>query len=136
MESFTIDINEMLGESRERAKQQAIRNAGPTPILEVRLMELHSALDRYSAPCPFKVGDYVTPLKSSHLKHAGKPHVVIEVLKEPIRHWTGDSSMPEFGGKFDMRVVAYNDIHSIISWTSESWLFQKWTPDMENDSTN
>lgn len=65
----------------------------PKMLPEAQVMELRDFLDRYTITCPFKRGDLVTPRKSATVKGDGLPHIVIEVLAEPIvpqAHAVGD----------------------------------------------
>lgn len=132
-DAMMIDLSEIMRGSGDAAYQQAVKKAGPEPCVEARLMELEAAGARYDSPCPFKVGDVVTPRVNSALRHSGKPHRVVEVYAEPHRSWNGEASLPQFGARYDMRVMAMNDFHQIIVWSAESWVYEKWSPEMEND---
>lgn len=55
----------------------------PKGTAEEMVAELEAAIEASSKPCPFKVGDLVTPKKNSNKKGRGKPYKVMEVLPEP-----------------------------------------------------
>lgn len=98
-----------------------------------RVSQLREALDRYIAPCPFKVGDLVTPRKNSSYRQGGDPHLVIEVFEQPVRNFSTETAQPGFGGKFDMRVICMIEHrvagrlnHYVCPYTVESWQFEPW----------
>lgn len=130
-ETINIDLSELM---RGRPSMSDLRKiVGPEPILEARMMELRESAERYAQKCPFKVGDVVTPRLNASLRHTGKPHVVIEVFDEPYRSWEGETSTPNFGALYDLRVMALNDLNQIVVWSGESWHYEAWKPEMEEE---
>lgn len=43
---------------------------------------LKTTAPRFTAPNPYKVGDFVTPRKDGYLKNAGEPHLIVEVADD------------------------------------------------------
>jgi hypothetical protein len=107
----------------------AHKNAVPRPLHAAQIMELEQFKDRYLAAINnthgFKVGDLVTPRKSSGLFHAGEPYMVVEVLKYPIRVsqvrsvW-GD---PSLDIPLNIRVAAIATDGTVQSWLNPSFVF-------------
>lgn len=106
--------------------------------IEAQVMELQQAYEAYVAPCPFRPGQLVTPKRSSYLKGVGEPHVILEVLPEPVRYWaregTDVSSMAN-GSKLDIRVVAYSDSGHMVPYMGESWNYEPWYPTVDSRET-
>lgn len=106
--------------------------------IEAQVMELQLAYEAYVTLAPFKPGQLVTPKKSSYLKGVGEPHVVLEVLPEPLRYWATDgadvSSMAN-GARLDIRVVAYADSGHIVPYMGESWNYEPWFPSVGSGET-
>lgn len=98
------------------------------PLPEAQVMELTDYLSRYKKPCPFKVGDLVTPRANSFMRNAGDPHIVIEVLSMPRRIWDDKEPSSMINGMIlDMRIAMINDGGSLVSFTVSSVDFQSWS---------
>lgn len=119
MES-TVDLDALL-------RQQ---NAEPValPLPEAQIATLKEACERYAAPCPFKVGDIVTPRKGYSTRGVGVPHVVLEVLAEPLQLMKADPrvmSMNCFGRRIDMRVLCHGETDGeLAAYWVESWEYE------------
>jgi hypothetical protein len=102
--------------------------------LEEELKMLVAAVDAYGEGCPFKVRDLVTPRANSFYKHAGLPHVVIEVPAEPTRDFdTTDPGSHNYGNRLDLRIaclIPSGSKFSCLPYWVEAWQFEKWTPEM------
>lgn len=77
---------------------------------EAQLMRLREAAPRFipvdgRQPLPFSVGDIVTPRTDSNVKGDGNPHIVVEANPEAAPSWHADVGSPEFGARFNMRVL-------------------------------
>lgn len=101
---------------------------GVSLLPEGQIEELQRYAEEYRAGCAFKPGDIVTPKKSGGINGAGLPHVVLEVLEEPVRLWTceepSQSGSGLFGRRLDMRVVCYVDNDHVASFWSESYQYE------------
>lgn len=101
---------------------------------EVKIMELQQYFEHYVDRKRFKPGDVITPKKSSPLKGAGQPCVVVEVLDEPVFNDRVndplDASSHMFGAKFDIRVATYHEASnsSIVFFMAESPYYEEWKP--------
>lgn len=62
----------------------AVQPKATLPIPEAQIATLREAMARYAAPCPFVPGDLVTPREGYGYTDAGLPHIVLEVLAEPM----------------------------------------------------
>lgn len=108
------------------------RNAKADPAQEiVRLREY------WGVPKPaherFKVGDLCQPKPGGHAHGNSRPHLVVEVLAEPIFYAPqaaeAHSETPSFskcwGQRLDMRVIHVGDGEVHAHWV-ESWAFEPW----------
>jgi hypothetical protein len=68
-----MDLEEMLKSAMEASVWE------PSGTAEEMVAKLDSAIEISTGNCPFKVGDYVTPIKNGNEKGRGKPFRVIEV---------------------------------------------------------
>lgn len=100
MRTVEVELGSIFGGGPRTLPKEVSR-----PLAEAQIMELRELLKAESAPNPFKVGDLVTPKKSSPYVLEGQPHIVIEVLDPPIRP-THDTSGPDGGAPHDLRVGA------------------------------
>lgn len=120
-EPITVSLSELLSGTRK---------PGNRPIPEAQIATLLEASARYSAPCPFKAGDIVTPRKCFGYSGAGIPNVVLEVAAEPHRnfqpsnHVTPVSSV--FGSRLDVRVASLGPSGDVVSFWQESWCLEMW----------
>lgn len=90
------------------------------PIPEAQVMTLREAFDAYSAPCPFKPGDIVTPRATSTYADIGVPHIVLEVLENPLRNFEPTKEISvysnSFGQRLDMRVGVMSGGYVATYW--------------------
>lgn len=91
---------------------------------EAQVMRLKEFADRYAEPCPYKVGDIVTPRPDVCLRGAGNPHMVIEVRETPIRDFTGRPGTQDYGTRHDMRVAFFVDNEDIVTLWQESHMYE------------
>lgn len=52
-----------------------------SPDMDSRPDVMKAAIDRIKAPCPFKVGQLITPLEGFGTKGVGRPCMVVEVFE-------------------------------------------------------
>jgi hypothetical protein len=101
------------------------------PIPEAQVATLIEACERYRSPCPFKVGDIVTPRVGLGYSDGGLPHVILEVADEPHRHFapTEGASIyaSAFGSRLDVRVANFVKSGEIVAFWQESWRLEPWT---------
>ena len=101
----------------------------PATILpEAAVTRLREYARHYAQPCPFAVGDLVTPRADCDLKGHGDPHVVIEVDNCGARYFIKDAADSEFGAVFDIRILRICGDDNIRAYWLESWKFEPWTP--------
>lgn len=79
--------------------------------------------------CPFRVGQWVTRREGSHGHGQGWPHLVVEVAATPHRNFYVDSRAtpdrdPDYGARYDMRVLHANKGGEVHAHWVESWLFE------------
>jgi len=86
------------------------------------IADLKMIQQRYISPCPFGVGDLVTPMKDCNVKGHGEPHIVLEVRETPMvpDHAAG-SGHGNFGNRLDMRVAC--EMNGVIAafWVESFW---------------
>jgi hypothetical protein len=105
--------------------------SAPDPLPEAQIATLQEAFTAYSAPCPFKPGDIVTPRATATYRDRGKPHVVLEVLNTPICNFEpssveGGVFSGGFGNRLDIRVAVLKDGIVATFW-NESWQHELYT---------
>lgn len=103
----------------------------PKTSPEVLSTNLRELADRYAAPCPFKVGDLVTPRADSDYVGEGEPQIVLEVLETPIRNFVTYGSKDSvhsqaYGVRLDVRVGCEADGCLVAFW-KESWKLEPYT---------
>lgn len=80
---------------------------------------------RLTTPCPFKCGDVVTVRPGTDVKGAGNPHVVVEVLTEPVTDRTAEGGSNRFLAKYTMRVAHFHGdtmtVHAVDHCVFEAW---------------
>lgn len=91
------------------------------PEAVIALLEEMNA--KYGKECPFKAGQIVTPEAWGINPNGGEPHIVLEVLEEPIRqgiagHFTQHCAL------LDMRVALLDNEGDILPLVVESWQFK------------
>jgi hypothetical protein len=102
------------------------------PVHEAQVMTLREYFADYASGCRFKPGDLVTPKRSSVVQGAGLPHIVVEVLADPIRNFDApdpsDTGGSRYGARLDMRVICYHEGSGrVAAWWTESWMFEPYT---------
>jgi len=97
-----------------------------TILPEARIARLREAAQRYHQPNPFKIGDLVTPRGDSKLRGAGQAQLVIEVRRNAELYFHGDESLPSFGARYDMRVLALTN-KAIVAVCVESQDYERYT---------
>lgn len=130
-------LEQMIGEALGGTAK--VISMGPLPAGEkedvtilpsAQVEELMAYAEEYRAGCAFKHGDIVTPKKNSGVKGTGLPHVVLEVLEEPVRLWGHDEPSQTgsalFGRRVDIRVVCYVDNDHVAAFWSESYQYEYW----------
>lgn len=94
------------------------------PDHEVQIAELRALFDDYAAgPARFKVGDFVTPKKSSNIKDAGEPHIVVETREAEPDFTQSDRVVPGcnvFGARWELRIADYSGTEAVCHWV-ECW---------------
>ena len=94
--------------------------------LEACLEELKSQVERMQAACPFNAGDIVTVRAGSDVKGAGKPHMVAEVLAEPVTDAHAEAGSNQFLRKYTMRVCHFHGDSMTVHAVDHS-CFEPWT---------
>jgi len=102
---------------------------------EAAVMTLREHLPGYEK-CPYKVGDIVTPRKTSNTRGRGEPHLVVEVFDPPVRLTnitdTSDATSQNYLFKADMRVLCIRGNKYVIAYAGEAWNYEPYTgPGME-----
>lgn len=96
------------------------------PEIELTRLQEHAA--RYAAflagPCPFKVGDVITPMADSMYDCHGRPHIVVEINES--------AAVLTPGMHLDVRVIGYHDddCDAVKPGWIESWSWMLWTPEL------
>lgn len=121
------DLSELFRDAGIGPEEDAPRAS--RPIDEAVIATLREIQERYSTGCPFKPGDMVTPRKGYNLKHAGEPHIVLEVFSEPIRFTpqSSDYGSTYYGSRLDMRVCCLSGMrntYDYVCFCSESWCYE------------
>lgn len=93
---------------------------------EIELARLQEHAERYAAflsgPCPFRVGDVITPMADSMYRNHGKPYIVLEVVPAA-------TSTIAAGQRLDVRIIGYHndDCDAVKPGWIESWSWMPWT---------
>lgn len=131
-------IADLLGGRLEAEHEQDLSR----PLPEAQIATLREAFERYTAPCPFKPGDIITPRDGFGYSDAGVPHIVLEVRSDdisvadgPIRPFDQTSDVTDiysnaFGSKLDIRVAVLNSNGhrvAVCAFWQESWRHQPYT---------
>lgn len=118
--AIEISLADLLAASKAAGETNAA-----LPLPEVQIATLRETFARYSAPCPFKPGDLVTPRKGCGYKDAGVPHIVLEVAENPIRVFDINTAVrscsTDFGERLDIRVVSHCKSGDLVAFWQESW---------------
>ena len=93
--------------------------------LETCIQELQNQARRMREPCPFRAGDIVTVRAGTDVKGAGKPHVVAEVLAEPVTDTKAEAGSNQYLRQYSMRVCHYHGdsltVHAVDHSGFEPW---------------
>lgn len=93
--------------------------------LEACLQALRDQARRIVEPCPFKAGDLITVRTGADVKGAGNPHIVVEVLAEPVTDMKAESGSNQFLRQYTMRVCHYHGesltVHAVDHACFEPW---------------
>lgn len=130
---LNVNADDLPDELREAFEGFVSKVAGTQrssdPLADVAaLRELY---ERYTAPVTFSSGDLVTPRKGSHLKHAGKPFIVLETIPNIPPNFTGkDPTDTEYGSRPQVRVATVCSCPEggFLTWWVEGHLLETWTP--------
>ncbi|ELT50996.1 hypothetical protein [Brucella intermedia] len=122
MRAIGINLDEILAGAMGRGDDNERNKALPIP--EAQIATLKEVCERYTAGCPFKVGDIVTPRKGSIYRGRGVPHIVLEVPAEPHFHFDhDDASRPAYGARLDVRCACFVDNETtLLFWMESHWL--------------
>lgn len=98
---------------------------------EAAVADLRADFQRYTAACPFRPGDLVTPRTGAGIRGRGNPQIVLEVLAEPLLDFTFGSDVREtssalYARRLDMRVLMASDRGRAAYWV-ESWEYEPYT---------
>lgn len=122
---------EMTFEKLTQAMLDRKRHASKLPNISVegKIARLHEYAERAGKPCPFAVGDIVTPRRGGIFRDVlcGEPCLVIEVLDPPHVTQNGEIGSFEELRRIDIRLAEYqpqND--SVVEKVGASWEFQRW----------
>lgn len=93
--------------------------------LDACLAALRDQARRIVEPCPFKAGDLITVRPSADVKGAGNPHIVVEVLAEPVTDMKAESGSNQFLRQYTMRVCHFHGnsltVHAVDHACFEAW---------------
>lgn len=103
-----------------------------TILLEAQILTLRELAAAYAAGNIYKVGDLITPRRGVNLRHAGAPHMIVEILEPPIRK--GESQKHshgavDFWARLDIRVVSFYGDY-VVPHVMESWQVERWVEGM------
>lgn len=105
------DLAELLSSMRAERQDKTI---DPTIAVEI----LKTTAPRFTAPNPYKVGDFVTPRKDGYLKNAGEPHLVVEVSNSFPR-LTENHGTPSFGTTPTIRTANVTEGGSVLAFWND-----------------
>jgi hypothetical protein len=103
----------------------AERMPGIAMSLAERLAALKEKARRIGEPCPFKPGDLVTVSPRMDVRGRGQPHIVVEVLAEPVVDTKPDGGSNQFLRRYTMRVAHFVGedvtVHAVDHSAFERW---------------
>lgn len=119
----------------ERVDQDSAEGLfGPSAACpEAQVMDLEIAFQNYMAGVKaYKPGDLVTPRKGYGLRHAGQPHIVLEVdPNAPVRYPAGVSpGNPNYGERMNLRIagiVGHGNKADLLAWWCEAFQVEPYT---------
>lgn len=135
---------DLLAAAAKTAASEARKASMPKLDADTILARLSLTSRLYAEPCPFRIGELVTPRADSKAKGVGEPHVVIEVLSGALFPAEGQSWSPpivlreptadagttgsnQYGQVLDMRVACMRS-GVTLAYVVESQDFEAWTP--------
>lgn len=111
--------------------QTAAKPSAPLPLVEAQIATLREAFERYSAPCPFRPGDIVSPRKGFGYRDEGTPHIVLEVAEVPYRPFEITQQVTPYssayGIRLDVRVANFCKTGDVDAFWQESWRLEAFT---------
>ena len=94
---------------------------------EEQVIALRESFARYTGPCPYKPGDFVTPRSGLNVHGDGTPCIVLEVRAEPEPAFTAseprDLCSSHYGMRADMRVLCFSGVEQTAYWV-ESYAYE------------
>lgn len=135
-EDVRLALQKLTGAVMERNNANGGRDPNSkAEALMQRMVAIEGVAETYARVrkegCPFKVGDWIHPTKTSLYSGRGLPHKVIEVRSEPIHVYNNPSSNPDFGQYLDIRVLSgAQGRPNILPYWCESWQFEVWDPEV------
>jgi hypothetical protein len=108
------------------------KDAAPALLPEAVIADLRELCARYTAGCPFRVGDLVTPRRGYSLSGSGDPRIIVEVAPTPIRNFDSAADCEEwasntFGARLDIRVAHISPRGQMVMHWGESWMYEPYT---------
>lgn len=123
-------FNEMMAAALAESVNSNGSEAPPLPEAEIET--LREVCGNYTNPCPFRIGDIITPRQGYNITNAGRPQIVVEIADPPHRNF--ETILPDahssqaWGSRLDIRVAHYGNGTLIMHWV-ESWQFEPYTED-------
>ncbi len=107
------------------ASDSGAGEAMPNLTLDACLAALRDQARRIVEPCPFKVGDLITVRTGADVKGAGSPHIVVELLAEPVTDMRAEAGSNQFLRQYTMRVCHFHGdsmtVHAVDHACFEQW---------------
>lgn len=136
-----MDLAEML--ARVAALDEGDTSTRPSRPSETQLvaqvMDLQAIAAAYAIGCPFVFGNIITPRSNCNIRGHGRPHVVVEVLSEPMcdmisADGPASTTSNAFGRRIDCRVICFNETgdHMAPFWV-ESWQYEPYAGPLPSD---
>lgn len=104
-----LDSSSELGRAISEMLNKEMGNVN-TPLPEAIIARMREALDRHKGPCPYSVGEVITPRSDAAVPKSlhGKPAVVVEVLRTPQYSWgVSEPDSPDHGKRLTIRVLVH-----------------------------
>ena len=96
---------------------------------EGQIARMRELAPRFTAPCPFKVGDLVTPRKDGLVKGPGDPCLIVQINNagtEPDFR-VGETDSPTYGAIPDIRIIRAAESGNCVSFWSYSTEYDLYT---------
>lgn len=103
------------------------------PVRE-QISRLREMAAQYGKPSRrFRVGDIVTVHPNGDSRGKGKPHIILEVLENPISNFSdGQTGSNQWGQRLDIRVLTWVGENMTTFWL-ESWKLIPFNPDSSSN---